>query len=67
MSHLPYKKHKNPIWERSIFYFENLAKSYKIMKKFEISKSKTLHSALISQTVLEWFINNIETTKNPFG
>ena len=38
MSHVPYKKLNNSFWAKSRFHLKNLAKSYKIMTKFEIYK-----------------------------
>ena len=38
LSHVPYKKLISSIWARSRFHRKKLAKSYKIVNEFEISK-----------------------------
>ena len=55
MSHVPYKKLQSSIWARSTFHHENLAKSYKIMNKFE--KSKKICSAPV-QNVENHILNS---------
>ena len=59
MSPLPYKKNKNSIWARSSFHLKKVAKSYKMMDKFEILKNNHLCTAHLYKIVLEQVVQTL--------
>ena len=60
--------YEHSIWERSGFYLQNLSKTYKTIKKCDVSKKvHFVNGAPVIKIILEYAVHPIDTIKVRFG